>query len=389
MEYNFDLLHNRKQTGSVKWDFNQQTFGRGDILPLWVADMDFQVPEPVLRALTERAEQGIYGYSEGLHGYYESLMTWMRNYHGWEIEKDWIMFSPGVVTALNGLIQVLTQPGDSVLIQTPVYPPFSTAVQNHGRELVKSPLKIENGRYTMDFKDLEANFAQGVKTMILCSPHNPVGRVWNSEELGRLAKLALKYKVLIISDEIHGDLIYEGHQHIPFTTLTPELEACSVVCTSPSKTFNLAGLQTSNIIIPNPEYRQAYRSYLLQNGIHHPNVFGMVAQEAAYRYGREWLEQLMVYLKGNIDYVMEFLATELTQVHATRPEGTYLAWLDFRELGITPLALQEFLVHKAGIGLNAGHTFGPGGEGFARLNLASPRSMIIEGLERIKRAIQE
>lgn len=388
LKYNFDQIIDRRQTSSVKWDFNQRVFGRGDILPMWVADMDFSAPEAVVEALVNRAKHGIYGYSDGMDSYYQALIDWMQVRHGWEIQRDWISFSPGIVPALNELVRCLTRPGDKILVQFPVYPPFFQAIQNHERELVSSQLTLENGRYAIDFADLEEKFACGVKMMILCNPHNPVGRVWDRVELERLGQLCLAHGVLVISDEIHSDLIYEGYRHIPFASLSPELALHSIVCTAPSKTFNLAGLQTSNLIIPNAKYRQAYRASLDLTGIHHPNLFGMTAMEAAYRQGGDWLDQLMTYLLGNRKFINSFLSQELPQIKVIQPEGTYLIWLDFRALGMNPKALQKFLVHEAGVGLSAGYLFGPGGEGFARLNLGCARSVLAEGLQRIKTAVK-
>ena len=389
MKYNFDQVIDRRQTCSVKWDFNQQIFGCEDILPLWVADMDFQAPDAVVEALVNRARHGIFGYSNGMDGYYEALIAWLGDRHNWEIQQDWISFSPGVVFALYELVRSLTKPGDKILIQSPVYPPFFKAVKNNGREVVNSQLRVEHGRYVMDFEDLEEKFSGGVKMMILCSPHNPVGRVWEREELDRLGRLCLAYNVIVISDEIHGDLIYEGHRHIPLASLSPELAMQSIVCTAPSKTFNLAGLQTSNLIIPNPEYRKAYEASRDLTGIHNPNVFGITALEAAYREGEDWLNQLMHYLKESVEFLKSSFAQELPQIKLTQPEGTYLVWLDFRELGMKPKELQKFLVHKAGVGLNPGYQFGSGGEGFARLNIGCARSVLKEGLERLRTAVSE
>jgi cystathionine beta-lyase len=301
--YDFDQVIERYHTNSIKWDFNQRTFGREDILPMWVADMDFSAPEAVVEALANRAKHGIYGYSDGMDVYYQSLINWLRERHGWEIPKDWITFSPGIVPALNELVRSLTQPRDKILVQFPVYPPFFKAVKNHKRELVGSQLILKNGRYTMDFVDLEEKFAGGVKMMILCNPHNPVGRVWARDELEQLAQLCLTYGVLVISDEIHSDLIFEGYRHIPFLSLAPELAAQAIVCTAPSKTFNLAGLQTANLLIPNAQYRHAFRASLGLTGIHHPNVFGITAMEAAYRYGGNWLDQLMHYLSAQLSHL--------------------------------------------------------------------------------------
>ena len=389
MNCDFNEIIDRRQTGCVKWDFNQRIFGREDILPLWVADMDFKAPQAVVDALVNRANHGIYGYSDGMDGYYEGLIAWMEKRHDWLIERDWITFSPGIVPALNELVRSLTKPGDKILLQSPVYPPFFQAIRNHGREVVNSQLCLANGRYTMDFADLEEKLASGVKMMILCNPHNPVGRVWERDELERLGQLCLAHDVLVISDEIHGDLIYEGYRHIPFSSLSQDLAQQSIVCTAPSKTFNLAGLQTSNLIIPNAKYRKVYRASLELTGIHHPNVFGITALEAAYRHGWDWLNQLMNYLKGNLEFLMSFLAQELPQIEAVRPEGTYLVWLDFRKLAMESKDLQEFLVHKAGVGLNAGYLFGPGGEGFARINIACSLEVLEEGLRRIKAAVKE
>jgi len=388
MNYDFDRIIDRRQTGSVKWDFNQRIFGREDILPLWVADMDFQAPEAVVEALLNRAKHGIYGYSDGMDGYYESLTAWLHKRHGWKIQRDWISFSPGIVFALHQLVRSLTKPGDKILLQSPVYPPFFQAIKNNGREVVNSKLRFEHGRYTMDFEDLEEKFASGVKTMIFCNPHNPVGRVWEREELDRLGQLCLAHDVLVISDEIHCDLIYEGHRHIPFASLSPELALQSIVCTAPSKTFNLAGLQTSNLIIPNSDYRQTFQASRDLTGIHNPNVFGITALEAAYRHGWDWLNQLMHYLQGNVEFLILSLPQELPQIQAIQPEGTYLIWLDFRELGMDSIELQKFLVHKARVGLNAGYQFGPGGEGFARLNIGCSRSVLEEGIERIRVAVK-
>ncbi len=386
--YDFDKIIDRYHTSCLKWDFNQRTFGREDILPMWVADMDFPAPEAVVEALVNRAKHGIYGYSDGMEGYYGVLIDWMKERHGWEIQRDWISFSPGIVPALNELVRSLTKAGDKILVQFPVYPPFFQAVKNHGRELVGSQLILEKGRYTMDFADLEEKFFSGIKIMILCNPHNPVGRVWERVELERLGQLCLTHGVLVISDEIHSDLIYKGYRHIPFASLSPESALQSIVCTAPSKTFNLAGLQTSNLIIPNAKYRLAFRASLNLTGIHYPNVFGMTAMEAAYRHGRDWLDQLLDYLSGNLRFLNSFLDRELPQITAIQPEGTYLVWLDFSALGMNPKALQNFLVHEAGVGLSPGYLFGPGGEGFARLNIACARSVFEEGLQRIKTAVK-
>ncbi|CAA7601622.1 cystathionine beta-lyase [Acididesulfobacillus acetoxydans] len=389
MDREFDRVVERRHTSSVKWDFNEETFGAKDVLPMWVADMDFLAPQAVIDALTRRAEHGIYGYSESMAGYYEAVREWMSKRHGWSIEKDWIVFSPGVVPALNWLIRALARPGAKVVIQPPIYPPFQRAIENNGCEPVHNPLKWEEGRYVMDMTGLEKEFAAGAQMLILCSPHNPVGRVWERAELEALAQLCQAYGVSVIADEIHSDLIYPGKEHVAYGTLSEKAAQQAVVCTAPSKTFNLAGLQTSNLIIPDPGRRQAFRKVMERNGIHHPNVFGLTALEAAYRQGGEWLDKLMLYLAENLGFLTDYLADKVPQVKVVRPEGTYLVWLDFRALGLEAEALQEFLLKSARVALNAGYTFGPGGAGFARMNIACPRVTLQEGLSRIARAVGE
>ncbi len=389
MKYDFDKVIERDNTNSVKWNFREKLFGSADVLPMWVADMDFRAPQPVIDALVQRASHGIYGYSEGAEEYYEALEGWMRQRHGWEIEREWVVFTPGIVPALNWLLAAITRPGDKVALQSPVYPPFFGAISNNGCETADNPLKFEDGEYRMDFADLEVKLAGGVKALLLCSPHNPVGRVWQEEEIRRLGELCLRYGVTVISDEIHSDLVYPGYNHRVFASLSPELARNCVVCTAPSKTFNLAGLQVSNLIIPNPELRKALKGVLARSSVRHPNSFGIVAMQAAYRHGAEWLDQLMLYLHGNLDFLTAFLAEKIPEVKLARPEGTYLAWLDFRQLGMNSSELQSFLIKQAKLALNDGAAFGPGGEGFARMNIACPRSILAEGLQRLERAVRE
>ena len=389
MTVDFDRVIDRYQTNSVKWDFVKDIFGRDDLLPMWVADMDFQAPQAVRDALVAKAKHGIFGYSDPTESYYQAVTGWLERRHGWKVDQDWLVFSPGVVPALLWLVRAFVKPGEKVVLQSPVYPPFLRAIESNGAEPLNNTLRLENGRYVIDFGDLEKKLQSGAKMLILCNPHNPVGRVWQREELLRIGELCLKYQVLVISDEIHSDLIYPGHKHIPFASLSEELAMNSIVCTAPSKTFNLAGLQTSNIIIPNPELRKSFREMLALNGIGHPNIFGLVATEAAYNYGEPWLESLLAYVKGNLDFLLAYLESNIPKVKAVIPEGTYLVWLDFRELGLEPKELQEFLLTRAKVALNAGYTFGPGGEGFGRLNMACPRSVLAEGLGRIASGVNE
>ncbi len=388
MQYDFDRIVERHNTNSVKWDFCREIFQSDDVIPMWVADMDFQAPQPVIQALCDTTQHGVFGYSRGTPAYYAAIIDWMERRHDWPIKQEWITFSPGVVTALNWLVKAFTQPGDKVLLQSPVYPPFFKAVENNGCQAVNSPLILQGDQLLMDFADLEAKLSQGVKLMLLCSPHNPGGRVWTREELQQVGRLCLKYGVIVVADEIHHDLVFKGYRHIPFATLSGELAQNCAVCTAPSKTFNLAGLQVSNIIIPNSELRRAFRQVVGLNGIHEPNIFALRGSEAAYRYGEEWLEQLISYLQGNLDYLVQYCADHIPQVTVIRPQGTYLVWLDFRRLGLGAKTLKTFLQRQAKVGLNDGYTFGPGGEGFQRMNIACPRGILTEGLARLAQAVQ-
>lgn len=388
MKYDFDQVIERKHTNSLKWDFLESKFGEKDLLPMWVADMDFKAPQPVIEAVMRKAGEGIYGYADRLDPYYEAVTGWMERRHGWKIEREWITYSPGVVSALNWLVRAYAQPGDKVVLQAPVYYPFYSAIENNGCEVLVNELQLENGRYCMDFEDLEKilSGSSRVRMLILCSPHNPVGRVWTREELAQLGELCLRHGVIVVADEIHGDLVYEGHQHTPLALLSGELAQNSITCTAPSKTFNLAGLQTANIIIPNRDLRRTYLDILELNGVRRPNIFGITAVEAAYNHGEEWLEQLLKYLKGNLDYLTQFIGANLPQVQVIQPEGTYLVWLDFRAFGLGGKALEQIMLKKARLALDEGYVFGPGGEGFERINIACPRSMLREGLERMAHA---
>ncbi|GAB6170984.1 pyridoxal phosphate-dependent aminotransferase [Paradesulfitobacterium aromaticivorans] len=388
MRYDFDEVIERKHTNSLKWDFAESKFGEKDLLPMWVADMDFKVPQPVTEAIVRKAEEGVYGYADRLNPYYEAVIGWMERRHGWKIEREWITYSPGVVSALHWLVRAYTNPGDKVVIQAPVYYPFYSAVENNGCDIVINELRLENGHYRMDFNDLEQKLKDNpdTKLLILCSPHNPVGRVWTREELTRLGEICLRHKVMIVADEIHADLVYEGCKHTPLAMISEELAQNSITCTAPSKTFNLAGLQTSNIIIPNRDLRRTYLDILEQNGVRRPNIFGIVATEAAYNDGEEWLEQLLVYLNGNLDFLTDFISKKLPKVKVIKPEGTYLVWLDFREYGLDGKALENLMLRKAKLALDEGYIFGTGGEGFERINIACPRAVLAEGLTRIENA---
>ncbi|MEF2639583.1 MAG: PatB family C-S lyase [Lachnospiraceae bacterium] len=386
---NFDHIINRVGYNSKKWDACEETFGDKEIIPMWIADMDFRVPEKVTEAIEERAAHGIFGYTGMPDSYLEAVQGWMKKHHGWAIEKEWICHSPGVVSALSFLIDAFTEPGDKVIVQSPVYYPFARSVRTSGRTLLDNPLIMKDGRYQMDLESLEAQLDDSVKMILLCSPHNPVGRVWSREELEALAKLCLEHHILIVSDEVHADLLFEGSKHTCFPTLSPEVEQNTILCTGASKTFNLAGLKTSSIIIPDPELREKFKTVLNRYNVGSGNIFGLVATETAYRYGEEWLEELKKYLQGNLEYMISFMERELPEIPVTRPEGTYLVWMDFRSLGMCDSELEDFCRKKAKIAFDPGYEFGTGGSGYMRANIACPRKTLETALENLKKAIRE
>ncbi len=387
MKYNFNESINRLQTNSVKWDEVENLFGDKEILPMWVADMDFKVPQPVIEALQKRVEHGIYGYTIRPDSYYEATVGWMERRHNWTIEKEWICFTPGVVPALGILVQNFTKPGDKILIQQPVYYPFMSVIEKNAREIVNNPLRFEEGRYYMDFDDLEKKLDPSVKMMIISNPHNPVGRVWSKEELTKLGEICLKHKILVVSDDIHSDLLYEGNVHTPFASISEEFAQNSITCTAPSKTFNLAGLQTSNIIIPNKELRESFNKAIEDRFIGMTNTFGVSALISAYEEGDEWLDQLLVYLKENLEFLKEFIKSNIPEVKVIEPEATYLVWLDCRALGLEAKDLEHVIQKQGKVAFDEGYIFGKEGEGFTRINIACPRSILEEGLKRFSQAL--
>jgi cystathionine beta-lyase len=400
MPTNFDIEIDRRYTGSVKWEFvidsedpsqksrTDACFGSNRILPMWVADMDFPSPEPVVKALQERAQHGIFGYTQPDQAYLAAVTGWMKKRHGWHIEDAWIVTTQGVVPALHMLVKTLTQPGDKVLIQRPVYYPFFSAIEKNGCGIVSNSLVLTDGRYHMDYDDLEAKAADpDVKLAILCNPHNPVGRVWTREELQRFGHICLRNHVRVISDEIHGDLVYPGVTFSPFAMADNTFQENSIVCTAPSKTFNLAGLQTSNIFIPNRKIRQKFKESLLANGLFGLNPFGMTACRVAYEEGEPWLEDLLHYLKNNLDALINFVESEIPEIRVIHPQGTYLVWFDCRSLGLDKHQLRNLFLNQARVFLDEGSLFGPEGDGFERINIACPRSLLMEALGRIVAAI--
>ncbi|MDF2927417.1 MAG: class aminotransferase [Paenibacillaceae bacterium] len=387
--YDFDKPVSRDNTHSAKWNYIQQSVGVADALPMWVADMDFETVPEVTRSIAERAQHGIYGYTARSQGYYDAIIEWNRKRHGWRVEKSWITHSPGVVNALYTSIRALTQPGDGVLIQPPVYHPFYKAISKNGCKTVLSPLKLEDNRYVPDLENFEARLKEGgVKLFILCNPHNPVGRVFTAAELTAMGELCLRYGVTVISDEIHSDLVFKRHRHVPFASLSEEHAQNVIVCTAPSKTFNLAGLATSNIIIPNEGLRQRYDQACEQLALKSFNIFGAAACEAAYKHGEEWLDQLLDYLDINREYALGFLASRLPELRACNPEGTYFLWLDCRSLQLDNAELEQFMLRQARLWFNQGHIFGEEGSGFVRINLGCPRSVVVEALNRLEQAVR-
>jgi cystathionine beta-lyase len=379
----FGTIINRRQTESVKWNWFDE-----DVLPMWVADMDFRSPEPVIRALQERVAHGVFGYGLPPEGLQEAIAAHLAERQAWDVDPNIVSFISGVVTGFNHAIYSLTAPGDKVLIQTPVYPPFLAAPEQAGRQRVENPfIRREDGKYEIDFDDFEAKVASGVKLFILCSPHNPVGRVFTRAELTRMAEICLAHDVLICSDEIHADLVFSGQRHIPIASLAPEVAARTVTYFAPSKTFNLAGLSTSIYIAQDEELRERLRSSMTML-LGHPNILGLRAALAAYREGRPWLDAVLAYMEANRDYLVDFVSEELPGVSIWRPEGTYLAWLDCQGLALDR-SPQAFFLEEAKVGLNKGADFGETGAGFVRLNFGCPRALLETGLSRMKAAVSK
>lgn len=385
----FDKVVDRKNTRSLKYDFALRRGMPEDVLPLWVADMDFKTSSYVEDALIERAGHGIFGYSEVQTPYFEIVRDWMKKHHDWNVKDEWLVKTPGVVFALAMAVKAYTNAGDGVLIQLPVYYPFSEVIKDNGRKVVSSNLYLgEDGRYYMDFDDFEKKIVEEhIKLYFLCNPHNPVGRVWTKEELTRIGDICLKHHVIVVSDEIHQDFIFKG-KHLVFANLKKEYEDISITCTSPSKTFNLAGMSISNIFIPNRDLKKKFRRELDAAGTSQLGVMGLVACEAAYSKGEEWYDAMLSYVKENIEFTENYVRENLTGVRMVEHEGTYLVWLDFRGTGIADDELERLIIHKAKLWLDSGRIFGECGNGFQRINVACPMSVLKEALDRIKNALE-
>lgn len=387
MQYDFDTPIDRTHTWSIKHDFKKENGKADDILPLWVADMDFRSPDSVVEALKKAVDHGIFGYSRADESYFDAVAAWYQKRHHLTLQPEWMTCTPGIVFALSIAVRAFTQEGDAVLIQPPVYHPFSRAILRNKRTLVEKPLVLKDGHYEMDLEELEQKVLdEHVKLMILCNPHNPVGRVWTREELTALADICLRHHVYVISDEIHGDFVWQGHEQTPYASISEEACLHSMMCTAPSKTFNLAGMATSNLFIPDPEMRRKFRSELLDVGQENMNRLGLFACRAAYEGGGEWLDQLIGYLAGNLALVRDFCKNRVPQIQLVEPEGTYLAWLDCRELGMTDDELMAFFSNEAKVWLDPGTHSGEQGSGFMRFNLGSSRSVIAQALDQIEAA---
>lgn len=385
MSIDFDRQIPRNGTSSVKHDGRAAYFGTEDVLPLWVADMDFSVPEAVQRALAARAAHPVYGYTLYPDSMYDALILWLKKRHGWEVQREWIIMAPGVVPSLFASVMAFAGPGAGVIVQPPVYFPFFSAVTTNQRRLILNPLRLEAGRYRIDFAHLEQCAADGARLFLLCSPHNPVGRVWDKSELEEILRIARRYDLTILSDEIHADLVYPGQRHTVLATLAGNADKL-ITAIAPSKTFNIPGLGLSCLIAPDPAQRDALHKVLasLHTGNHNP--FSITAFEAAYRGGEVWLDSLLVYLRDNRDYVHDYLIRHLPAIRPIETEGTYLLWLDCREMGMSDAQLRAFFVQQARVGMNPGTAFGEGGSGFMRLNIATPRPVLADALERIRQA---
>ncbi|MFJ7831156.1 MalY/PatB family protein [Peribacillus sp. NPDC097284] len=384
----FDEHISREHTGSVKWDKMALTslYGREDVLPMWVADMDFPSPEPIQKALIERANHPVFGYTVPSESVYGEIQKWVKDRHQWSITKDMITFSSGVVSAIGSTIQAFTEPGDKILVQSPVYTPFFDMIKNNGREVVNSPLLLEANGFAIDFEDFEEKLKTGVKLFLLCSPHNPGGRIWTKEELLRIGELCLAHHVTIVSDEIHADLFHSTAMHHPIASLADKLADITVTLMAPSKTFNIAGLQASFLITSNKELQVKLQNAQTRQAFHGLNIFALTAMEAAYRDGLSWLTDLIEYIEENVKVAEAFISTEIPSLRVMHPDASYLLWIDCRELGLSDKEIQERLIHKGKIALEPGTKYGAGGEGFVRMNIGCSRSLLQDGLTRLKLA---
>lgn len=388
MKYNFDKIVDRTGNHAAKYDERVKKFGTDDVIPLWIADMDFKTAQPIIDALKSRVEEGIWGYTSRPDSYFEAICDWQKKRNGWDIDRKLISWSLGVVPALSSIVKVFSEPDDKILIQTPVYSEFYDVTEAWGRTVVENKLIEKDGKWSIDFEAFEKQLKE-VKIFLLCSPHNPLGIVWTREELTKMAELCIANDVLLVSDEIHSDLIFHGKKHIPTATLSPEIAGKVISCISGTKTFNLAGLQASTTVFPNLETKQRFDRFWMNLDIHRNNAFSLIAMETAFREGEEWLEQLLPYLSDNFDFVKEYCEQNIPQIKPIVPDATYLMWLDCRELGLNNEELTKFMIEKAKLGLNEGYSFGRSLSGYMRLNAACPRSVLRQAMEQLKDAVED
>jgi cystathionine beta-lyase len=385
--WNFDKPAGREGTDCIKYDRREETFGAKDVIPMWVADMDFNTPDFIVESLQIRLDHPIYGYSFRSAEYFQSMIRWIKSRHNWSVEKEWISFCPGIVPALNFCTLAFTQTGDNIIVQPPVYFPFFSAAESHGRNLIYNRLTESEGKWEMDFDSLTRGIDSKTKMIIISNPHNPIGRVWTPEELNRLANICLKQNIVIISDEIHCDLVLPGFTHTPMASLSKEIAENTVTLIAPSKTFNIAGLSTSSVIIQNPVLQKSFNRIVENLHIGSGNIFGNMASIAAYSHGHEWLDALLDYIDNNVEFVKDYCNKMIPEIIPVQPEATYMIWLDCRKLGMSGKDLQNFFVTKAGVGMNEGSTFGPGGEGFMRMNLGATHQTVMRAMEQIEKAV--
>ncbi len=387
-QYNFDEIVERRGTNCIKYDSLKERYNNENLLPLWVADMDFKTPDFIVNAIKKRCEHDIFGYTFASDSYYNSIINWVHYKHNWKIQKDWISYIPGIVKGIGFVLQCFTNPGDKVIIQPPVYHPFRIVPESMQREVVYNPLKLEDGTYQMDFEQLESIIDDKCKVLILCNPHNPGGVVWKKDTLIRLAEICAMHGILVISDEIHAEMAYPQFSHHPFATVSEAAANCSITFMAPSKTFNIAGIVSSYSIVPNPELREKFYNYMKAGEFNDGTIFAYIATEAAYTYGAEWLQQMRNYITENVRFVDEYLKINIPQIKIYQPQASFLIWLNCKELHLSQPELVSLFQDKAGLLLNDGSTFGPGGEGYMRLNIGCPRSVLNTALDALKKAIK-
>lgn len=387
--YDFDRCPNRVNTNSVKWDLRQARFGKSEVIPMWVADMDFETPDFILQRIRERLDHPVLGYTYRDERYNEAFIDWARRKYSWKIDKEWLEFAPGVVSAVTMLVETFTEPGDEIITQPPVYFPFFMSIEGTGRKLVHNPLKEKNGRLEMDFEQLESVISPRTSMIIISNPHNPGGSAWTAEELMKLGEICKKHHIRVLSDEIHSDLVFEPATHTPFAKVVSPDEVSSITCMAASKSFNLAGLSTSFVIIPEKDLKKKYQERLHITHVGMGNIFGSIATETAYREGWNWMQQLLAYLKANRDYMSQYFNTHLPDIRMLIPEATYLAWVDFSALGMNQTDLNNWLLEDPGLAFNTGTMFGPGGEGFMRINFACSRNTLEQALNQLHQSCQK